>query len=80
LEWALEHDVEELEVFTDSQLLERQIKGLWKVKHPNLKGLHLEIRDLIAKLGKFRISHVRRENNKDADRLANEALDDSAGI
>ena len=75
LEWAIAEEISRLKVFTDSQLLERQIKGAWKVKHPNLKGLYLEARSLAGKLEHFTIAHVRRENNKDADRLANEALD-----
>lgn len=77
LDWALEHDIRNLAVRTDSKLLACQINGEWKVRHPGLKGLHMEARSLIAKLDDFEIRHVRRERNKEADRLANEALDEA---
>ena len=53
----------------------RQIEGAYRVKNPNLKPLHDEARRRIARLRSFRISHVRRGQNKEADRLVNVALD-----
>ena len=77
LEWAADNEVRRLHVHTDSQLLCEQIRGNWKVRHPGLRGLYMEARSLIGALDSFRIDHVRRENNKEADRLANEALDEA---
>jgi probable phosphoglycerate mutase len=75
LEWALEEGVRGLSVCTDSLLLANQVKGLWKVRDPNLRALHLEVRALANRLDRFTIRHVPREENRQADRLANEALD-----
>ncbi|HZI93142.1 MAG TPA: ribonuclease HI family protein [Patescibacteria group bacterium] len=67
-----------LKVRSDSELLVRQISGEYRVKNPVLQRLHLRARELMAKLakvGKVTVEHVRREQNKDADRLANLAMD-----
>ncbi len=64
-----------LKVFTDSELLARQILGRYKVKSPDLKPLFAEAQRLIAGLAEFSIQHVPREENREADRLANQALD-----
>lgn len=75
LEYALEHNRLRLKIITDSELMARQINGQYKVKNPNLKVLHDRARALIARFNAFRIEHVRREHNREADRLANEAMD-----
>ena len=75
LEYAVTHAVRRLRVFSDSELLVRQIRGEYKVKSDGLKPLHQRALGLIARLESFRISHVRREQNREADRLVNEALD-----
>jgi ribonuclease HI len=75
LEYALEHNCRRLKIISDSELLTRQITGQYKVKNPNLKILHERARELIAQFDAFRIEHVPREHNRDADRLANEAMD-----
>jgi ribonuclease HI len=62
-------------VKSDSQLLVRQINGVYKVKNTALKELYTQIVTLKRSLSEFRIEHVRREQNKDADRLANIAVD-----
>lgn len=60
----------------DSELVIKQLRGEYKVKHPNLVGRHLELRNLISRhFPKITFEHVRREFNKDADALANEAMD-----
>lgn len=67
---------EELDIRLDSELIVRQIQGLYKVKNVKLKELFSEV---IKKLGKFRkytVVHVQREKNYRADRLANQAIDD----
>lgn len=65
-------------VFSDSELVVKQMNGQYKVKHPDMLALHRQARDLLAAFGDARISHVRREQNRDADRLANRALDERA--
>jgi ribonuclease HI len=75
LEAAVGEGATELTVFSDSQLLVRQMSGQYRVKHPNLIPLFMKARRIAAGIPKLRIEHVRREQNKDADRLANEAMD-----
>jgi probable phosphoglycerate mutase len=53
----------------------KQIQGKYQVKSPDLKPLYEEAKRRIARLEKFEISHALRHKNKDADRLANEAMD-----
>ena len=62
-------------VFADSELLVKQVKGEYKVKHPQLQPLFAQAKGLISGLKKFKISHVPREKNAHADALANEAID-----
>jgi len=78
LSYALEHHHRRLKIITDSELMARQINGQYKVKNPNLKVLYQRARTLIAQFDAFRIEHVRREHNREADRLANEAMDAAA--
>jgi ribonuclease HI len=59
----------------DSELVVKQLAGEYKVKNPGLRPLFDEIRDLRARFPKLSLKHVRREENKEADRLVNEALD-----
>ncbi len=66
----------ELEVFADSELVVRQIRGEYKVKNEGLKPLYLKAVSLIKFFKTFSITHVVREKNKEADRLANEAMDE----
>ena len=75
LEYALEHGPKALKVISDSELLVRQIKGIYKVKNPVLQDLHARAKELIAQLDWFSIGHALREHNQEADRLANEAMD-----
>jgi len=75
LEYALKSPHRRIRVLTDSELLARQITGRYKVKHEALKPLHEQARRLIARLEAFSIEHVPREQNREADRLANQALD-----
>lgn len=75
LEWAQEHGIGELHVNADSQLMVRQMNGQYRVKSANLKPLFEKARRQAQRLGSFRIEHVRREGNVEADRLANLAMD-----
>jgi ribonuclease HI len=79
LEYAIQHGPKALKLISDSELLVRQIKGIYKVKNPTLQDLHGRARELIAKLEWFSIGHALREQNQDADRLANAAMDKGMG-
>jgi len=75
LQYALDHGHRRLKMVSDSELMVKQIQGKYQVKSPDLKPLYDEARRRIAKLDGFEISHALRHKNKDADRLANEAMD-----
>jgi ribonuclease HI len=79
LEYAVQHGPKALKLISDSELLVRQIKGIYKVKNATLKDLHGRAKELIAQLEWFSIGHALREHNRDADRLANEAMDRGVG-
>ena len=79
LEYAVQHGPKALKVISDSELLVRQIKGIYKVKNAVLQDLHGRAKELIAQLDWFSIGHALREHNQEADRLANEAMDKGAG-
>lgn len=75
LSLAAERGVTRLEVRSDSELLVKQMRGEYRVRHPELRELWEQARRLAEGFEQFRITHVRREENRRADRLANEALD-----
>jgi ribonuclease HI len=79
LEYALQHGPKALKVISDSELMVRQIKGIYKVKNPTLKDLHARATQLIRELEWFSMNHALREHNREADRLANEAMDKGMG-
>ena len=78
LRFALARGARQVHVFSDSELVVKQMDGRYKVKHENMVPLHREARALMARLPDVKLTHVRREQNKDADRLANQALDEKA--
>ena len=75
LELAVQNNVKNLTLKTDSQLAVRQLKGEYKIKSPSLKLIHAQCILLIKKIPKWNCTHVLRENNTRADELANLALD-----
>lgn len=75
LQYALDQGHRRLKLVSDSELMVKQIQGKYQVKSPDLKPLYDEAKRRIAKLDGFEISHALRHKNKDADRLANEAMD-----
>jgi ribonuclease HI len=79
LEYAIEHGPKALKLISDSELLVRQIKGIYKVKNAVLQDLHGRAKELIAQMDWFSIGHAFREQNQEADRLANEAMDKGTG-
>ena len=79
LDYATSHAIRALRIRSDSELLVRQMQGRYKVKSADLKPLHERASKLARQLEYFAIEHVRRELNRDADGLANVALD-QAGV
>jgi ribonuclease HI len=79
LEYAVEHGPKALKLVSDSELLVRQIKGIYKVKNSTLQELHGRAKELIAQLEWFSIDHALREHNREADELANSAMDKGMG-
>ena len=79
LRWAVDHGVRALQIRADSELMVKQMNGVYRVKNPGLQPLYEEARALARQIGRVTFEHVRRELNKDADRLANEAMDDAEG-
>lgn len=75
LEKSLDCGIEKVEVRTDSELMVRQMKGEYRVKNEGLKPLFQKAQALKNRFASFAIVHVRREYNKEADRLANQAMD-----
>jgi probable phosphoglycerate mutase len=75
LDFALSHGHRRLRVISDSELMVKQIQGRYKVKSPGLRPLFEHARKKIAQLDGFEIVHALRHKNKNADRLANQAMD-----
>ncbi|MGH9594621.1 MAG: ribonuclease HI family protein [Bryobacteraceae bacterium] len=75
LDFALGHGYRRLRVISDSELMVKQIQGKYQVKSPGLRPLYEQAKRKIAQLERFEIVHALRHKNKEADRLANEAMD-----
>ena len=80
IEAALQIGAEELTVFSDSELLVRQINGEYKVKSANIKPLYEQAVDLLSQFSNWKVRHIAREQNSQADGLVNQALDRRADI
>ncbi|MGH9475614.1 MAG: ribonuclease HI family protein [Terriglobales bacterium] len=78
LRYALERGAHRVRVVADSELLVRQMQGRYAVKSENLRSLFEEARGLARQIPDFAIAHVRREHNREADQLANLAMDGAA--
>lgn len=79
LDYAQTHGVRALRVESDSELMVKQMQGHYKVKSEELRPLFERARKMAQTLEAFRIGHVYREHNKEADALVNQALDETAG-
>lgn len=75
LEEARRRGIDRIDVRMDSQLVVRQMQGLYKIKHPGLRPLALRAGALLAGFAERTIEHIPREENSRADRLANRAID-----
>ena len=80
LSYAVDHHHARVKVVSDSELLVRQMQGRYKVKSADLKPLFQQAQEMARKLEVFSIEHARREQNREADRLVNEALDASESL
>jgi ribonuclease HI len=79
LEWAVQNGHRAAQVVSDSELMVKQLRGEYKVSNPTLQELHAKAKRLISQLDWFDVKHVLRGQNKEADRLANEAMDKGSG-
>jgi ribonuclease HI len=75
IERARAMGAKEVELVGDSELIVRQVKGEYKVKDAGLRELHGQVKAALEGFERWSIRHVRREHNKDADRLVNQVLD-----
>ena len=78
LEMALDRGVTDIEIYMDSELVVSQLLGKWKIKKDTLRPLAVKARALMNRFDSFTLSHVRRELNADADKLANQGMDAAA--
>jgi ribonuclease HI len=78
LRYALAQGARSVRVFSDSELVVKQMDGRYRVKHPDMIPLHREAKALMGRFADVKLTHVRREQNREADRLANRALDEKA--
>ncbi len=79
LDYAQSNSIKALRIESDSELLVKQMRGQYKVKSEDLKPLFERAKKMSATIPSFRIDHVYREQNKEADALANEAMDEADG-
>ena len=75
LQWAIDHNVTAITIKGDSLLIIEQMRGNYKVKNEGLRPLHMKARMLVMQIGNVAFEHVRREHNKEADRLSNVGMD-----
>ncbi len=79
LDYAQSNSIKALRIESDSELMVKQMRGQYKVKSEDLKPLFERAKKMSATISSFRIDHVYREQNKEADALANEAMDEADG-
>lgn len=79
LTWAIEHNVKRLRVVSDSELMVKQMQGKYKVASPVLRPLWERAKKMARNIESFEMRHTLRGGNKDADQLANEAMDKGMG-
>jgi len=80
VDYAQSHKIKALRIESDSELLVKQMRGQYKVKSADLQPLFERARKTAKAFESFRIDHVYREQNREADALANEALDAAEGV
>ena len=80
LQQALARGVQVIRIYMDSELLVRQLNGDYRVKNQRLKIFFNQVQDLLMKFLKYDIIHIPREENREADQMANEAIKDQGKI
>ena len=75
LQFAAAADCARLQVFSDSEVVVRQVSGMYKCQSTGLRQIHDACKELIAEFDQFTITHIRRENNLHADRLVKAAIE-----
>lgn len=75
LQRARQLGISEVDIYMDSELIVRQVSGRYKVKHPGLKPLFDQVSSLLSGFARYRVSHVRREQNTHADRLSKKGIE-----
>lgn len=76
LEEAVRCGYTRLEIFLDSELVVKQISGIYRIKSKNLLKYIIQVKNLLSSICEYRISHIDRSHNQMADQLANEAIDE----
>ncbi|MFA5072677.1 MAG: ribonuclease HI family protein [Nitrospirota bacterium] len=76
LEYAVQHVATRVTLLADSELLVKQLNGQYKVKNEGLKPLYLQAKKLMAHIGSVEVQYIPREMNREADALANKAIDE----
>ncbi|HRT26720.1 MAG TPA: ribonuclease HI family protein [Syntrophales bacterium] len=79
LKEAVRRGYSRLSIYMDSELVVKQINGAYRVKSKNLSEYFQEVKDLLSAIGNYRVFHIGRNENKLADQLANEAIDEHEG-
>ncbi len=74
LKVALNKGYRKIKVYSDSELVVKQVKGVYKVKDKNLLGLYKQVKELRSQFDRVEIEHINRENNKQADKLSKNAV------
>jgi ribonuclease HI len=77
LEKAISLGARQVVVYSDSELMVKQMNGLYRIKNEELKSLHAKVKKLTASLTGFKITSVPREKNREADKLANQAFEEN---
>ena len=75
LDYCVKKQLEPVEIFADSQLMIRQLQGIYKVKHPSIIPLYQKAKEYLKYIKCNGFTHVPREENKHADRLSNDGID-----
>jgi len=79
LRWAIANNARQVRVVSDSELMVKQLQGKYKVSSPAIRPLYDEAKKMVRQLESFEIRHTLRAGNKEADQLANEAMDRGMG-
>jgi ribonuclease HI/probable phosphoglycerate mutase len=71
---AVEHSVRDITIYTDSQLVANQVTGVYRIKNRTLLGYVLRVKEIVSNFEHFTIQYIPREQNREADRLAKDAI------